>query len=547
MVFTSVAQFFYLVLLCWNINFCCSSRASATKAPILQLFISITSGPHHGHLRNIARETWLSICMDSYVCDYRFFIDTYNITAVLAEENAFHLDMTFRDSCDIMRRHPSYIHYGNSPVSIELGYVSDEKPDYPIRRLYKIDWKYCFMKYSVDTYGLDQLPLFHAYVEDDSYNCIDNLLHQTQILTDMMYPTTTIAPSGNLTRKRNPQYSPFRGGFSRGDGFDDSSTFMTKEVVEAFHKYYPSPGFDCMEVVNSTKEAIIDLSTWLSWGNSWRRSMCNWREVLKNFTGLNVITPDINGCSGEKELAPYVHPVINSTQDLEEPEDFPCMRMPFVYHARAPFQDIFSPYNVAYNHAYHMCEYFLFIDKVKEPWETQVMWNGTHFYNCRRHHNEGSEGSRIMFSENNEGNSAPHLRRGKRKWDILPKESTPISSIFSTFLLDSFQQWLFHLPLKWSEKLKWLESTSSRRLLKHSRNEEFEVLESSKLPCDPHMTYKDGLKAHPHVYHNMSNYFIADALIQGNNHAAHIEALAWLEYKKACDIDKYSVKCLSGY
>ena len=323
--------------------------------------------------------------MHSNVCDYRFFIDTYNVTTSLVEESSHHLDITFRDSCDIMRRHPSHIHYGNAPISVDLGYVTDEMPDYAVRRLYKIDWKYCFMKYAVDTYGLDQVPLFHAYVEDDSYNCIDNLLHQTQILTDMMYPTTTVSVSGsgNLTRSRNPQYAPFRGGFERAGGFDDSSTFMTKEVVEAFYKYYPSPGFDCMEVVNSTDSVINELSTWLSWGNSWRENMCDWRMVFKNFTGLTVITPEINGCSAEKELEPYNHPVVDSPKDMEEPEDFPCMRMPFVYHAQSPYRDIFSPYNVAYNHAYHMCEYFLFIDKIKEPWETLVMWNRTHFYNCR--------------------------------------------------------------------------------------------------------------------------------------------------------------------
>ena len=77
------------------------------------LFISITSGPRHGHLRNAARETWLLPCIVSKKCDYRFFVDTNNITIQLKTEFDRHKDIVFRRSCPLMNRHHDDINYGN--------------------------------------------------------------------------------------------------------------------------------------------------------------------------------------------------------------------------------------------------------------------------------------------------------------------------------------------------------------------------------------------------------------------------------------------------
>jgi len=78
------------------------------------LFVSITSGPHHGHLRNAARETWLLPCIISNKCDYRFFIDTNNITIHLKSEYDRHQDIVFRGSCPLMNRHHDDVNYGNA-------------------------------------------------------------------------------------------------------------------------------------------------------------------------------------------------------------------------------------------------------------------------------------------------------------------------------------------------------------------------------------------------------------------------------------------------
>ena len=47
-------------------------------------------------------------------CDYRFFIDTRKLSEKLIEESVEHGDMTFRNSCHLMRHHPDEINYGNS-------------------------------------------------------------------------------------------------------------------------------------------------------------------------------------------------------------------------------------------------------------------------------------------------------------------------------------------------------------------------------------------------------------------------------------------------
>ena len=85
-----------------------------SKSSNSTLFISITSGPNHGHLRNIIRTTWLLPCMAVDYCDYRFFIDASNQTEGLIKENDLHEDIVFRNSCSLMDKYPHKMNYGNS-------------------------------------------------------------------------------------------------------------------------------------------------------------------------------------------------------------------------------------------------------------------------------------------------------------------------------------------------------------------------------------------------------------------------------------------------
>jgi hypothetical protein len=174
-----------------------ANATTARKTIPLLAFLSITSGPHHAHLRSAIRQSWILPCRQSARCDYRFFIDTVsssssssanntasgssssssNIASTVLEEllleNSTFGDLVFRDQCALMRRHPLSINYGNSPpVSGNLKIETEDEtsfpnPDYPLRRMYKIDWKVCFLKIIHRLlYDLDNV-FAHVFVEDD--------------------------------------------------------------------------------------------------------------------------------------------------------------------------------------------------------------------------------------------------------------------------------------------------------------------------------------------------------------------------------------------
>ena len=48
--------------------------------------------------------------------------------------------------------------------------------------MYKIDWKVCFMVWAKSN---SMMAEYHAFVEDDSFMCSENLLHQIDLLLDM--------------------------------------------------------------------------------------------------------------------------------------------------------------------------------------------------------------------------------------------------------------------------------------------------------------------------------------------------------------------------
>ena len=154
-----------------------------SKAAQLHLLISVTSGPAHASLRMAARESWLLPCLRSSLCDYRFFCDIVesNVTEALATEQELYRDMVFRGPwCRFMHeRHHHSINYGNYMDGFGSEKLEIHLPDYPLRLMYKVDWKVCFTKWAVLH---DKVALYHVYVEDDSFNCVDNLLHQVQIL-----------------------------------------------------------------------------------------------------------------------------------------------------------------------------------------------------------------------------------------------------------------------------------------------------------------------------------------------------------------------------
>ena len=186
------------------------------------------------HLTNIKfsfRETWLLPCRAAASCDYRFFVDKMmsNLTEALKEESALHMDMVFRGDWCLFhtQRHPWKLNYGNV-FQRHWVYGGGGWPYYQLRGLYKVDWKICFTKWAKMN---NMMAHYHAYVEDDSYMCTENLIHQSTLLRNL--------PAENKSL-------PFRTGATTwSDGFDDSSTFMSKEIAEAFADHYPEPGFNC--------------------------------------------------------------------------------------------------------------------------------------------------------------------------------------------------------------------------------------------------------------------------------------------------------------
>ena len=70
---------------------------------------------------------------------------------------------------------------------------------------------------------------YYVFVEDDSFICTENLIHQALLLYNR---------SSLLSDRVQPTLPPqsFRAGTSMYDGFDDSSTIMTKYGL-AFTSY----------------------------------------------------------------------------------------------------------------------------------------------------------------------------------------------------------------------------------------------------------------------------------------------------------------------
>jgi hypothetical protein len=236
------------------------SHTNVTKDKELTVFMAITSAPWYHHLRDAARDTWLLPCRSSPFCDYRFFVDKVlenvdtviaeatrlkkltprnelgqynkslqaNITVALAEEQIEQQDLVFRASwCRYMiDRHDEKLNYG-TVFKKPWVYGGGGVKYYNLRGMYKVDWKICFTHFAKQNYPM--MPLYHVYVEDDFFVCTENLLHQMTILR-------------NLSPQKRPA---FRTGWPLWDGFDDSSTIMSREIAQVFADHYPSDDLNC--------------------------------------------------------------------------------------------------------------------------------------------------------------------------------------------------------------------------------------------------------------------------------------------------------------
>ena len=397
-----------------------NTTTAAFQTTELLLLISITSGPSHSHLRLAARETWLIPCIHSSECDYVFFVDRHeaNITESLIVENKTFGDLVFRGSwCPFMlERHHHRINYGNFMDADGEGdntTVHTKLPEYQLRGMYKIDWKVCFTKWALQNH---KMAAYHAYVEDDSFTCVDNLLHQLRLLTALQRNGTKV-PS---IRAGTPMY----------DGFDDSSTLMSRDIAMVFATLYPSVGFNCSKMADAVDRQARD---WLSWGNSWMNSRCGWRNQLKAL-GVSMVVPQLHKTgllcedvpspvpaaapSAKPSTAPLAAPssvassrrmllggrdtyaVINlvhggihddnqtlfgSRVDDDTPKDaprlsphsrrlyvaLPCPKVggAIIHHYAAGEKLLAEPF-VA-----HMCEYTLFIDKIKNDSRLRALWS----------------------------------------------------------------------------------------------------------------------------------------------------------------------------
>jgi hypothetical protein len=236
---------------------------------------------------------------------------------------------------------------------------------------------------------------FLVIVEDDSFICTGNLLHQLAILKHLGLNETNAPTQGD---DRAP---PLRIGMPAWHGgFDDSSTLMSRIVAEAFADHYPEPGFNCSEMADTGDRKE---QSWLTWGNSWMGNRCNWREKLQVVLNISVVSPAIHKvelhCGDGK--SPTRAPISaldknerNGSRGLLEAVDWatrqlrtaapdgiqaerrrlftvlPCPNQGMIMHHHRAGELLLKDDNIA-----HMCEYMLFIDKVKDVDIMHSLWN----------------------------------------------------------------------------------------------------------------------------------------------------------------------------
>jgi hypothetical protein len=171
------------------------------------------------------------------------------------------------------------------------------------------------------------------------------------------------------------------------DGFDDSSTYMSGEIAQAFVKHYPENGFECANITKLPLSYQTEFD-WLSWGNSWISKYCNWRGELLEHLNLSLVEPSID-CFTSKFIYDTGKPV--ERYDFEETErlrrdaiDFPCGAHTMIIHNKnagemflsATVQRQGDTKGMRFK-ASHLCRYILTVDKVKMPEHVYQMFNST--------------------------------------------------------------------------------------------------------------------------------------------------------------------------
>jgi hypothetical protein len=414
-----------------------------------------------------------------------YFVDAGVITAALVAEQKEYGDLVFRSECRLMDRHPLYVNYGNalpvysasyntslphapasashvvnSSTSSSPRFNATEAEDYPFRRFYKIDWKVCFLRHwlpSSPSPSLSPSHSFHVFVEDDSFVCLENLLHQLGLLEPRIGDKKPAPAPGagvgagaenkssspgpvtdSLQPGQHVQGRPFRTGTSLWDGWDDSSTIMSREVAVAFVRHYrppsappsaaaaakqqnqtqgqgrrilqapaflspqletpdPALAWACPRVLPFGPQ---ESSTWLSWGNSWRVGACSWRAALRS-AGLLINEPTMHCLSVNRDVLSALGfidtrgaPVTRQSFGQDKAPELWAQQGEGGGGAGADVIDasrlcrpslplvLHHPKAATVlarklnaSHLAHACEALLLVDKVKEPLEVFHLWN----------------------------------------------------------------------------------------------------------------------------------------------------------------------------
>jgi len=385
---------------------------------ITLLLLYITSSPSNFDLREVARSTYLSHCIPP-ICIYKFFIDVsllsppsyeyihMNSSSFIKLENEYkkYNDIIFKDECILMnqRHQDNRINYANSaPTLKNIHFINnntfyDNKhgnitknyiPDYKYRRMYKIDWKVCFLQWANNNNYIN--AIFHAFIEDDSFVCIDHVLYQANLYQN----------SNNNNNK------PFRTGTRLWSGYDDSFTLLSKEVALIFALYYPSNGFNCSHIVDSTQYDVLDKSLWLSWGNSWIHERCNWTNALKEIFKIDIIEPSIDCFQSVFNYDKNIKYNGINPYDENISNDYPCSKYPIVYHHAHAMKMLI---HLNYTLRSHICNRMMFIDKIKDPLAIEYLWaisikntNTSNYFNLTQVFNhDGAEGWKILLDDYN--------------------------------------------------------------------------------------------------------------------------------------------------
>lgn len=225
-----------------------------------------------------------------------------------------------------MSVHPPSINYGNTGYQRNLSNLNTVDFYYE-RTRYKVDWKVCFSKYAVQS---DFRATYHLYVEDDSFVHMRNLMFQLQTLEEM--------------RSNGVSIPDFRTGFPkpyRRDGFDDSSTLMSRGVAETFASHYLLHDFHCSRVLKRlnhtvarrTDPKLLRDSRELAWGTSWRTEMCDWWSVLRRF-GVETVNP-FPDCRMALQQKPSKIIPVNQTHERVVKSSH-CPPLPLVIHENNP-------------------------------------------------------------------------------------------------------------------------------------------------------------------------------------------------------------------